>query len=57
MYSLVATREGLTSRRVEGVIEVRAPLVGARAEARVVEMLQAIFDDEASLLAARAHAT
>ena len=56
-YALVATPEGLTSRHVEGVIEVRAPLVGARAEARVIEMLQAIFDDEASLLAARARVT
>jgi hypothetical protein len=56
-YALVATGGGLTSRRVEGVIEVRAPLVGARAEARVVEMLQAIFDDEASLLATWARVT
>ncbi|MDB4931347.1 MAG: hypothetical protein JWM10_3831, partial [Myxococcaceae bacterium] len=49
-YALVAQPDGTTLRRVEGVLTVRAPLVGAAAEARVAAMLRALFDAEAALL-------
>lgn len=49
-YALAAEGEG-TVRTVRGVIEVRAPLVGAAAEALVVTRLGALFADEAALLA------
>lgn len=49
-YALAARPDGATRRRVEGVLSVRAPLVGPLVEARVAAMLGALFDAEAALL-------
>ena len=49
-YALVAQPDGTTLRRVDGDLVVRAPLVGAAAEARVAAMLGALFEAEAALL-------
>ncbi len=50
-YSLAAQADGSTLRRVEVSLSIRAPLVGRAAEARLVALLNATFEAEASLLA------
>lgn len=50
VYSLAAQGDQRTLRAVRVALTVRAPLVGAAVEARVGEMLRAVFDAEAALL-------
>lgn len=52
-YTLLAIEGGATMRRVEVSLEIRAPLVGRAAEARLATMLATLFDAEASLLGRR----
>ena len=50
-YALLALHDGVTLRRVEITLAIRAPWVGGAAEARLATMLRSLFDAEASLLA------
>ncbi|MFO0629370.1 MAG: DUF2505 family protein [Polyangiales bacterium] len=50
VYVLAAHGPLHTVRTVRITLSVRAPLLGAAVEARLGEMLRAIFDDEAALL-------
>lgn len=50
VYSLAAQADRRTLRTVRVTLTVRAPLVGAAAEARLGELLRAVFDAEAAAL-------
>ncbi len=49
-YSLTPRADGGTRRCVEVFLSIRAPLVGRAAESRLVDLLNATFEAEASLL-------
>jgi len=55
-YELAPEGPRATLRRVEGVLAIDAPFVGARIEHTLGGILASWFDDEARLLAARAKA-
>jgi Protein of unknown function (DUF2505) len=50
VYSIAAQGDQHTLRSVRVTLAVRAPLVGAAVEARLCEMLRAVFETEAAVL-------
>ncbi|MDI1483469.1 DUF2505 family protein [Polyangium sp. y55x31] len=53
-YVLVSRGLTCTERRIEGVLVIDAPFVGARAEALLAPILATFFEEEARLVGARA---